>query len=351
MSVLNVDRADFLKEEDIVILRSSAAKCLDEHARARVQRWREAGIVSARRGARPAKRACSVSPCRRITAAPAATSSTGRPDGAVAKKRVSGFAPRCTTPSSRPTSSTTAPRSRRSAGCRRWRPANHRRHRHDRAGRRLGPAGRQDHGAGATATTTSSTGRRPSSPTASSPIWSSSSPRPIPTPARKGISLIVVETTERGLQARPQARQDRHGRAGHVGTVLRGRARAELEPARREEGKGFVQLMQQLPQERLTIAIPASRRWSARSSRRSLREGAQGVRQAAHRLPEHAVQAGRVQDRGDRSRRVFIDRLHRPAPGGQARRRDRRRWPSTGLTDLQSKVVDTACSSSAATAT
>ena len=46
MSVLNVDRADFLKEEDIVIFEESAAKFLDEHAPpARVQRWREAGIV------------------------------------------------------------------------------------------------------------------------------------------------------------------------------------------------------------------------------------------------------------------------------------------------------------------
>ena len=46
MSVLNVDRADFLKEEDIVIFEELAAKFLDEHAPpARVQRWREAGIV------------------------------------------------------------------------------------------------------------------------------------------------------------------------------------------------------------------------------------------------------------------------------------------------------------------
>jgi len=46
MSVLNVDRADFLKEEDIVIFEDSAAKFFDEHAPpARVARWREAGIV------------------------------------------------------------------------------------------------------------------------------------------------------------------------------------------------------------------------------------------------------------------------------------------------------------------
>ena len=37
---------------------------------------------------------------------------------------VDGFGIGCTMRSSRPTSSTTAPRSRRSAGCRGWRPAN-----------------------------------------------------------------------------------------------------------------------------------------------------------------------------------------------------------------------------------
>jgi acyl-CoA dehydrogenase len=46
MPVLNVDRADFLKEEDIVIFEDSAAKFLDEHAPPpRVEKWREAGIV------------------------------------------------------------------------------------------------------------------------------------------------------------------------------------------------------------------------------------------------------------------------------------------------------------------
>jgi long-chain-acyl-CoA dehydrogenase len=46
MSVLNVDRADVLKDEDIVIFEDSVAKFLDEHAPpARVERWREAGII------------------------------------------------------------------------------------------------------------------------------------------------------------------------------------------------------------------------------------------------------------------------------------------------------------------
>ena len=46
MPALNIDRADFLRDEDIVIFEDSAAKFLDEHAPpARVEKWREAGIV------------------------------------------------------------------------------------------------------------------------------------------------------------------------------------------------------------------------------------------------------------------------------------------------------------------
>jgi len=46
MPALNIDRADFLRDEDIVIFEDSAARFLDEHAPpARVEKWREAGIV------------------------------------------------------------------------------------------------------------------------------------------------------------------------------------------------------------------------------------------------------------------------------------------------------------------
>jgi acyl-CoA dehydrogenase len=46
MPALNIDRADFLRDEDIVIFEDSAAKFFDEHAPpARVERWRQAGIV------------------------------------------------------------------------------------------------------------------------------------------------------------------------------------------------------------------------------------------------------------------------------------------------------------------
>ena len=91
-----------------------------------------------------------------------------------------------------------------------------------------------------------------------------------------------------------------------------------------EEGQGFFQLMEQLPQERLIIAVA---RRSAMIERaldvdHRLRQGAQGLRQAVDRLPEHPVQARRVQDRGD-GRAGLRQPLHRAAPGRQARRRDR----------------------------
>jgi acyl-CoA dehydrogenase len=46
MPALNIDRADFLREEDIVIFEKSVEKFLDERApESRVAKWREAGVV------------------------------------------------------------------------------------------------------------------------------------------------------------------------------------------------------------------------------------------------------------------------------------------------------------------
>ena len=154
------------------------------------------------------------------------------------------------------------------------------RHRHDRARHRLGPAGGQDHRGDGRQRLRASTARRPSSPTASSPTWSSSSPRPIPSRRQGHVADRWSRPTRRGLQARPQPREDRHEGAGHLRAVLRRRARAGRPTCwAAATGMGFIQLMQQLPQERLhdrhpARSPPSRRRWSrpsptSRSARRS----------------------------------------------------------------------------------
>ena len=91
-----------------------------------------------------------------------------------------------------------------------------------------------------------------------------------------------------------------------------------------EEGQGFRQLMQQLPRERLLIAVGA-----AATMQRAVDETlayvarAQGVRRAAAGDAEHALQAGRVRDRGG-ARAGVRRRLHRAPARRHARRADRR---------------------------
>ena len=59
------------------------------------------------------------------------------------------------------------------------------------------------------------------------------------------------------LRARAQPREDRDARAGHGGAVLRRRARAGGEPARRTRARALPYLVSNLPQERLSIAVAA----------------------------------------------------------------------------------------------
>ena len=109
---------------------------------------------------------------------------------------------------------------------------DHHRHRHERAGRRLRPAGPARRRPSATATTGCSTGRRPSSPTGILADLVLVVARTDPEAGARGFSLLVVERGMPGLRARPQARQDRDEGAGHRRAVLRGRARAGRQPAR-----------------------------------------------------------------------------------------------------------------------
>ena len=66
-----------------------------------------------------------------------------------------------------------------------------------------------------------------------------------------------------------------------------------------QEGQGFYQLMNQLPQERLAIAVGAVAAMErAGAAGHRLCQGAQGFRPAAHGLPEHEVRPCRMQNRG-----------------------------------------------------
>ena len=78
-----------------------------------------------------------------------------------------------------------------------------------------------------------------------------------PKEGAKGVSLFVVEPDEvEGFRRGRQARQGRPRRPGHVRIVLRRRLGAGRESARgSRKGKGFYQLMHELPRERLLIAI------------------------------------------------------------------------------------------------
>ena len=78
-----------------------------------------------------------------------------------------------------------------------------------------------------------------------------------PRERRAGILAAGRGARHGGLRARPQTRQDRSGRPGHRRVVVHRRERARRESARRG-GQGFIYLMQNLPQERIGIAVMAA---------------------------------------------------------------------------------------------
>ena len=89
----------------------------------------------------------------------------------------------------------------------------------------------------------------------------------------KGISLILVEATREGLQARPQPRQDRHALAGHLRAVLRGRARA----ADQLPGRGGQGL--RLPDEPAAAGAPGHRRPGAGAATARRRRNGQYIKE------------------------------------------------------------------------
>ena len=146
-----------------------------------------------------------------------------------------------------------------------------------------------------------------------------------PSAGAKGVSLMVVETDDA-----PGFRRGR--KLKKLGMDSADTSELFFEdvqlPAESllgtEEGQGFVQLMKELPQERLIVAVHAVGHDGARArAHHRLRQGAQGLRQEDHRIPEHPVRARRVQDRGDH--RPGVPRpLHRALHRrGRARHRHR----------------------------
>jgi alkylation response protein AidB-like acyl-CoA dehydrogenase len=117
-----------------------------------------------------------------------------------------------------------------------------------------------------------------------------------PDKGAKGTSLIVVETDE--VEGFERGRNlDKVGlKSNDTSELFFNDVRVPTSNLLgTEEGQGFVQLMEQLPQERLLIGTQAIA-MTERALRRHHRlcQGAQGLRQGDPRFPEHAVQARRT---------------------------------------------------------
>ena len=126
-------------------------------------------------------------------------------------------------------------------------------------------------------------------------------------PGAKGLSLIVVET-EGNEGFRRGRNLDKIGLQRQTRPNCSSRMRwAAGEPARRRGGQGLHPVDAAAA---LRAAVARRRRGGGDGARGQadgrLHQGAQGVRQAHHRVPEHRVQAGRAQDRGQIAR-VFVD--------------------------------------------
>ena len=106
-----------------------------------------------------------------------------------------------------------------------------------------------------------------------------------------------------------------------------------------EEGQGFTQLMNELPQERLIVALHAVAHDGARAgAHRRLRQAAQGVRQDDHRIPEHPVRACRIKTETTIGK-VFIDHCIERHIAGQLDTVTAS-MAKTWATDMHGKIID-----------
>ena len=138
-----------------------------------------------------------------------------------------------------------------------------------------------------------------------------------PDKGAQGFSLLVVE---RGM--------DGFERGRHLDKIgLDAQDTAELSftdvhvPAENllgEEGLGFIYLMNNLPQERISIAVDGGRRHGiGAAGHAAIHQGAQGFWQADRQFPKQPVRAGRARHRGHRGAH-HGRRVPRAAPRRQA---------------------------------
>ena len=140
-----------------------------------------------------------------------------------------------------------------------------------------------------------------------------------PSLGAKGTSLIVVETDERRTAFERGRNLDKIGlKANDTSELFFNDVRVPTANLLgHEEGQGFVQLMQQLPQERLLIGTQA-----IAMIERALAVTIDYVKErkafgkAVHRIPEHPVQAGRTEDRGHHRPRLLRRLRAPPLEGG-----------------------------------
>ena len=194
-----------------------------------------------------------------------------------------------------------------------------RRHRHDRAGHGLRPSGREDD---------RQEGRQPVCAERSEDLHHQRSERGPHLRRRQDRSGSGRQghlahhgrnRRSRGLPPRPQSEEARPEGAGHVGTLFRRREGAADEPSGRRRGQGL-----RPAHAAASAGAPHHRRagllrdGKGRRADRRIHQGPQGLRQVDPRLPEHAVQTRRMQDRGDHR-----PRLRRRLRGEAARRQAR----------------------------
>ena len=161
-----------------------------------------------------------------------------------------------------------------------------------------------------------------------------------PAKGAKGTSLIVVETDE--VEGFERGRNlDKIGlKANDTSELFFNDVSVPTSNLLgHEEGQGFVQLMQQLPQERLMIGTDGDRhdRAGAGADDR-LRQGAQGFGKTIIDFQNTQFKLAELKTEATIGRVFYNDCVARHLEAGSTRRPPR--WRNTGCRDLQGKVVD-----------